>query len=167
MWCYVFTTAHFLFNRFSSIFYNKFVTRAPTGGHLKLEIMFLAHLFNVSALKSKATHLVVDHFLPECDLWPNNALYSSKGYLYQICWPYNISKQFDCWLTQDDPCMTLAKCDTLVRGSSYQIFWPKGIPKQFDPWLTPAALCMTFDFINALHLGQGFFLFNLVAIRHS
>ena len=37
---------------------------------------------------------------------------------------------------------------------------------QFDLWLTSADLCMTFDPNNALHIYQGLFLPNLVAIGY-
>ena len=69
-------------------------------------------------------------------------------------------KQLDLWLIPADPLHM-----TFDHSNSVPWLWSGFPPNKFG-WLTPVDLCIILDPINALHLGQGFFPSNLVAIRY-
>ena len=111
---------------------------------------------------------LVDPRWPLHDLWPQQWVTLWQGFsFYQIWWPYDISKQFDPWLTPADPCMTFnhsnALCSDLwsinALHSGLWFFLPNlvatGHLNEFDLWLTPDDPCMTFDHSSELHFDRG------------
>ena len=75
--------------------------------------------------------------------------------------PWGIFEQFDNWLTPAWP-LTQAMHYALVKGSSSKFGGLRAFLSNW-PLVAPADPCMTFDHINALHVGQEFFLPNLAA----
>ena len=69
---------------------------------------------------------VVDRGWPQHRLWPRQYFtFTVRGSSYQIWKPYDVSEQFDMWLTFADPIMTFGpKHYTSVKDSSYQIWSP-------------------------------------------
>ena len=140
--------------------------------------MFLANLCMFSAVKFKVTMatfgglrqicaiaLRLTSYFP-CMVFAPAMHYSGQGYLYQIWCIWNILKQFDFWLTPDDPCMTFSPTNAL---HSSQGFFLPNMPAIGHSWVIwpladPRQPCVTFD--NALDFGQGLFLPNLVVIGH-
>ena len=78
-----------------------------------------------------------------------------RGSSYQVWWSYGIPKQFDLWLTQNDPCMTFDPSNAL--HSSQGFFLPSlvAIRHSYAIWhlIDLDDPCMTSDLSSVLHFG--------------
>ena len=105
---------------------------------------------------------------PAWPLTPAMSYTLIRGSLYQIWWPYGISKPFALWLTQADPlhdrwpqqCITVWSGVLPTKCGGHRALLSKLTPT----W--PQLTLHNLNPSNALHYGQGFFPPNLVAVGH-